>query len=224
MIGAIIGGIGLGLGYLAQRKQDEKARAESERNRQFQERMSSTAVQRSVDDLRAAGLNPALAYERSASTPGGSTASFDNSAINAGISNATRYAELLQTRRIERETHEANMTLMREQAGAAKATNAKNTADAELANGQLALARQALQFNFAQQPALLRQATAQSILTELGIPAARNAASFEEFLGGSTAAQALRNKDNILPALMRGLQHFAPTPPAAAKKLWEKLK
>lgn len=79
IVGAAAGGVLSGLiSARGERDTNELSAEEAQRNRDFQERMSNTAVQRRMADMRAAGINPLLAARHEASTPSGSMAAFGN--------------------------------------------------------------------------------------------------------------------------------------------------
>ncbi|WNK12745.1 MAG: DNA pilot protein [Microvirus sp.] len=97
---AIIPGISTAGDVLSQMGQNDYNRGQARSQRDWEERMSNTAMQRRVVDLKAAGLNPMLAVNQGgASTPGGSSASasrapaFGSEFLNSALSVMKTVAE-----------------------------------------------------------------------------------------------------------------------------------
>lgn len=107
---------------------NHSAKREASRNRSFQERMSNTAHQREVKDLRAAGLNPILSAKGGANTPPGAMANITNSAKDAA--NTFNQARLIKE---QLKNLQADTDLKGEQATQAMFAGLNQAANAKLA-------------------------------------------------------------------------------------------
>jgi len=85
------------LGFLGQEETNAANAQQASQQMDFQREMSSTAYQRATADMKAAGLNPMLAYSQGgATTPGGAMATMQNSTASAAA-NASQALQQRQT-------------------------------------------------------------------------------------------------------------------------------
>lgn len=196
--------LGVGGQVAGQMVANDQSRAEAERDRQFQERMSSTAVQRSVKDYEAAGLNPALAYDRSASSPGGAQATIGNPTAGA-TANALQYAQTkqaLQMAKLDMAQKRADIAKTRVDTDVSAATGSAQAAlmeaqrltevsgryqdlmaSANLKEYEKRRLMQLTKFEAVMQPASIHQANLRNLLLEAELPGAQNEATYQRFIG-----------------------------------------
>lgn len=175
-----------GLGFLGGELQNIGSAQQAKQQMAFQERMSSTSYQRAVADMKAAGLNPALAYQQGgASSPGGAQAPVQD-VVSKGVSSAIQ-AKSVQAD-VEQRQQQARLT-------SAQADMYKVEAMARLSEisartkGLFASAA----YTGAQQDALekqtpynVMQAYSRAMLTDMDVQKARE---LFPFLGPQAAAQ-----------------------------------
>ena len=145
---AVAGGVGQLLGSNATNEANKQIAAD---NREFQERMSNTAYQRAMADMKKANLNPALMFGSGgpAGTPAGSTYEVktpDYAGIGSNLGRAMLEGRSAHDAHSiaeqQQETGRLNQTVIRAQALKTAADTEQTNASTAMQNAQLKVLQQ----------------------------------------------------------------------------------
>lgn len=169
--GAAIGGLGSLLGGVMANRGASK---EADKSRQWQERMRATQYQTAVADLKAAGLNPMLAYSQGgAGTPSGAQAQVQN----VGTPAVTSAMDVL-TRMLSAENLHAQNEQIRSQTANIRINTEKQLADMDLTSATEAEVRQRLRLAEGTFAADVEKRKAEAAMARYGVDEAKASSEF----------------------------------------------